>query len=79
MLCRGGGAAPSQRCPRKAEEDVANGTGAEFSIQTFATNSGAPEEDQQMWVGTGQGYDTQLALEKDGRRFCSVSLTIPMA
>jgi hypothetical protein len=69
------GAKPTRS--KKAEEGIANGTGAEFSIQTFATDSGAPEEDQQAWVGTGKGYDTQLALEKDDPRFLLGILNYP--
>ena|ERR1700689_4580306 len=62
---------------KKAEEEISNGTGAEFSIQTFATDSGAPEVDQQAWVGTGEGCDTQLALEKDGSRVLLDVLNYP--
>jgi hypothetical protein len=43
------GAKPTSR--KQSEEKLANGTGAEWGWETYATDTGAPPEDLQRWVG----------------------------
>ena len=52
------------RGTKKQEEAIGRDAGAEFVLTTFATDTNAPPQDQQSWVGAGQGYERQLMLEK---------------
>ena len=55
--------------PKAQEEALASEAGAEFGINTFATDAQAPTEVQQKWVGAGGGYESQLRLAKASALF----------
>ena len=55
--------------PKQAEEEIASEAAAELDITTFVTDTAAPSEVQQAWVGAGKGYDRELTLTKASPRF----------
>lgn len=55
--------------PKAQEEALASEAGAEFGINTFATDAQAPTEVQQKWAGAGGGYESQLRLAKASALF----------
>ncbi len=56
------------RTTKMSEVAVADGAGAEFTIETVGLNPAAAQSAQEQWTAAEGGYEHQLTLSRDGPR-----------